>query len=174
VIQMIGLPKGQVFLVDWTEEWEQEFLREKSQIESKIHDLIVAVHHIGSTAVKHLRSKPIIDIAIEIENFEMGLLCVEGLESIGYRYRGTNVLPDRHYFSKGEPRTHQIHMYQTGSVYLNQQLAFRDYLNTNDTARKEYEALKEKLSKQYPTDKFAYADAKSEFVTSVLQKLGLK
>lgn len=30
---------------------------------------------------------PIIDIAIDIESFEMGQLCVPGLKSIGYRYR---------------------------------------------------------------------------------------
>lgn len=68
---MLGLPKGVVFLVPWTSVWEVEFLLEKSKIEEVIGEQIVAVHHIGSTAVKHLSAKPIIDIAIEIKIFKM-------------------------------------------------------------------------------------------------------
>lgn len=29
---MLGLPKGEVFLVPWTEEWNKEFLLEKEKI----------------------------------------------------------------------------------------------------------------------------------------------
>lgn len=63
---MLGLPKGEVFLIPWTKDWEIEFLLEKSKIEKKIVNYIVDIHHIGSTAVKNLSAKPIIDIAIEI------------------------------------------------------------------------------------------------------------
>jgi GrpB-like predicted nucleotidyltransferase (UPF0157 family) len=102
----------------------------------------------------------------------MGEGVYRGLEGLRYSYKGTNILPERHYFSKGEPRTHQIHMYQKDSLYLKQQLAFRDYLMTNETALKEYQALKDKLSKTYYKDKWQYADAKTEFVNSILEKLG--
>lgn len=141
-----GLPKGEVFLLPWTEEWETEFLLEKKKIETEIGELILALHHIGSTAVRKLSAKPIIDIAIELDNFQQGYNCVEGLERLGYSYKGINILPDRHYFNKGEPRTHQIHMYQKGSSYLLKQLAFRDYLIQHESARNEYQDLKEELS----------------------------
>jgi GrpB-like predicted nucleotidyltransferase (UPF0157 family) len=172
VILMLGLPKGEVFLVAWTEEWEKEFKVEKSLIEAEIGELILAVHHIGSTAVKNLSAKPIIDVAIELREFQLGNQCVQGLERLGYSYKGTNILPDRHYFNKGEPRTHQIHMYQTDNLYLKKQLAFRDYLMTNDTAFKEYQELKEKLSQVHHKEKLLYADAKTGFVNSILECLG--
>ncbi|OAB42153.1 GrpB family protein [Paenibacillus glacialis] len=165
---MLGLPKGQVFLVPWTEQWEIEFNEEEKNIRIEINDDILAIHHIGSTAIKGLSAKPIIDIAIEIKLFESGINCVEGLEKIGYSYKGTDVLPDRHYFNKGEPRTHQIHMYQTGSEYLNKQLMLRDYLRTNDIARLKYQELKERLSKENSEDKLAYADAKTDFVNKII------
>jgi GrpB-like predicted nucleotidyltransferase (UPF0157 family) len=168
---MLGLPQGKVFLVPWTEEWEQEFLKEKERIESEIGGTIVAVHHIGSTAVKHLKSKPIIDIAIELEYFQDGDECVPGLEKIGYAYKGTNILPDRHYFNKGEPRTHQIHMYQSGSPYLLRQIAFRDHLIQDAEARRNYEQLKEMLAFAHHTDKLAYADAKTEFINFILENM---
>lgn len=122
---MLGLPKGEVFLIPWTEEWEKEFLLEQEKIQNKIGEYILDVHHIGSTAVKYLSAKPIIDIAVEIDEFSEGKNCVSSLKEIGYSYRGTNILPDRHYFNKGEPRTHQIHMYQSGNEHLLEQLKFQ-------------------------------------------------
>ncbi|ETT86760.1 GrpB family protein [Viridibacillus sp. FSL R5-0477] len=168
---MLGLPKGVVFLVPWTSVWEVEFLLEKSKIEEVIGEQIVAVHHIGSTAVKHLSAKPIIDIAIEIKNFQDGEICVPPLESLGYSYKGINILPNRHYFNKGEPRTHQIHMYESGNKYLLEQIGFRDYLRNNENTRIQYERLKQKLSTTNKSNKHKYAEDKTAFVSSILNKL---
>ncbi|WP_071461547.1 GrpB family protein [Bacillus massilinigeriensis] len=168
---MLGLPKGEVFLVPWTKEWEREFLLEQERIQKVVGQHILAVRHIGSTAVRQLSAKPIIDIAIEIKDFHDGEKDVIPLETLGYSYKGINVLPDRHYFNKGEPRTHQIHMYQSGSKYLLEQLDFRDYLRNNDTARIEYEQLKQKLSTLNKNNKHKYADDKAQFVKSILEKI---
>lgn len=82
------------------------------------------------------------------------------MQGLGYSYRGTKVLPERHYFNKGEPRTHQIHMYQTGNRYLLEQLNFRDYLRSNKLVRIEYEQLKLNLSSLIKNDKHKYAEGK--------------
>jgi len=168
---MLGLPKGEVFLVPWTEEWNKEFLLEKEKIQDKIGKYILNIHHIGSTSVKHLRAKPIIDIAIENKNFSNGEDTSFLLEELGYSYKGTNILPERHYFSKGEPRTHQIHMYQTGNKYLLEQLKFRDFLRNNDKARIEYEQLKLNLATLNKNHKHKYAEEKTAFVKSILEKI---
>lgn len=167
---MLGLPRGKVFLVPWTKEWEIEFLKEKQLIESQIREYILAIHHIGSTSVPHLSAKPIIDIAIELKNFDDGLKCIAELEKLNYRYR-VGVLPERYYFNKGDPRTHQIHMYERGNKYLIEQLSFRDYLKNNDTARIEYEQLKIQLSNANSNNKHKYADDKTSFVKEILTKI---
>lgn len=81
------------------------------------------------------------------------------------------MLPERHYFSKGEPRTHQIHMYQTGNRYLLEQINFRDYLRSNKLARSEYQQLKLNLSSVNKNDKHKYAEGKTEFVKSILERI---
>lgn len=117
---MLGLPKGQVFLVPWTQEWQVAFEKEKKQMQEALEPLEVKIHHIGSTAVENLSAKPILDIAIELPDFEAGIKCIEPLEKMGYSYIGTNILPERYYFIKGEPRTHQIHMYEKKTnIWLN-------------------------------------------------------
>lgn len=168
---MLGLPKGEVFLVPWTTAWETEFILEKKKIQDVIGHYLVNVHHIGSTAVKNLSAKPIIDIVIEINNFQDGEKCIESLAELGYSYKGTNVLPDRYYFNKGEPRTHQIHMYQSGNRYLLEQLSFRDYLRENETARNQYEKLKKNLSSISGGNKHRYAAEKTDFVNSILERM---
>lgn len=145
------------------------FIR-KRKIQNEVCDYIVRIHHIGSTAVKKLSAKPIIDIAVEINDFSVGENCVSPLAKIGYSYKGINILPDRHYFSKGEPRTHQIHMYQSGNKFLHEQLKFRDYLRNNEKARIEYEELKYKLS-ELNNNKHKYTEKKTQFVKSILEQI---
>ncbi|MCY7538793.1 GrpB family protein [Bacillus pumilus] len=83
---MLGLPRGEVFLVPWSIEWVKEFESEKKRIIEVIGQYIVNVHHIGSTAVNGLSAKPIIDIAIEIDCFLDGKQCVTALQELGYSY----------------------------------------------------------------------------------------
>ena len=79
-------------------------LKEKQLIEKQIGEYILAIHHIGSTSIPHLSAKPIIDIAIELKNFENGVKCIAKLEQLNYKYR-KDVLPERYYFNK-ESREH--------------------------------------------------------------------
>ncbi|MDF9527749.1 MULTISPECIES: GrpB family protein [Bacillus cereus group] len=167
---MLGLPYGKVFLVPWTEEWEIEFMKEKQFIEEQIGEHILAIHHIGSTSIPHLSAKPIIDIAIELKDNAVGIQCIAKLELLNYKYR-KDVLPERYYFNKGEPRTHQIHMYEQGNKYLIEQLQFRNYLIDNKTSRIQYEQLKIQLSQANPTDKHKYAEDKTNFITFILAKI---
>lgn len=146
---MLGFPYGKVFLVPWSEEWEFEFSKEKQLIEE----------HIGK-----------IDIAMELRDSKSGLKCITNLEQLNYKYR-KDILPERYYFNKGEPRTHQIHMYEQGNPYLIEQLKFRDYLIDNKTSRMQYEQLKIQLSTANPNDKHKYAEDKTNFIKSILAKI---
>ena len=169
---MLGLPKGSVFLALWDEEWENYFRMEKEKILNQIGKYIMECHHIGSTAIKGLSAKPIIDIAIEIDKFDDGFLCIDGLKSLDYKHRILPELPGRHYFSKGEPRTYQIHMYPYGSIYLKKQIAFRDCMINDAVKRINYQKLKERLSAEYNKEKLLYADAKTQFINKTLKELG--
>ena len=170
---MLALPKGKVFLVQWDKEWENEYTLEKNKIMELIGSYMISCHHIGSTAVKELSSKPIIDIAIELINYDDGFKCIDSLSTIGYKHRIIKELPERHYFSKGEPRTHQIHMYQKGNIYLKKQIIFRNCLIEDNELRDKYQKIKEKYATEYSMDKLAYADAKTEFINNVLEKYGI-
>lgn len=46
----------------------------------------------------------------------------------------------------------------------------RDYLRANENARKNYQELKEKLTKEHSTNKLAYADSKTDSINKIILK----
>ena len=56
-------------------------------------------------------AKPIIDILVVLDRHEDGVACVDAMRGLGYKYRGESGVARRHYFRKGSPRTHHVHMF---------------------------------------------------------------
>ncbi|MEM9982649.1 MAG: GrpB family protein [Bacteroidota bacterium] len=82
-------------------------------LRSLLPNLQAKYHHIGSTAIPAILSKPIIDIAIELTNFPLNENVLERLTTIGYTYWADNPVPARQFFFKNLPRTHHLHFYPT-------------------------------------------------------------
>lgn len=165
---MLGLPGNKVFLVDYDKEWELLFNQEKQKILEVFEGHNIQVHHIGSTAVKCLKSKPILDIAIEVNSFNNVQHYIGYLKKLNYISKGSDILPDRYYFLKGNPRTHQIHLFEKNNYYLKQQITFRDILRKHANVKDEYESLKIKLANANKNDKHRYTDLKTEYINRIL------
>jgi GrpB-like predicted nucleotidyltransferase (UPF0157 family) len=60
-------------VVPYKAEWTQIFVQEAKLIKNLMGDLIVNIHHIGSTAIPHIKAKPIIAIIPEVTK-KMGKL----------------------------------------------------------------------------------------------------
>lgn len=125
---MLGLARGTVTLQPYTEEWPVLFRTEAAHLQAAIGAHVLDIQHVGSTAIPGLPAKPILDIGVAVENFEAAAICIQPLAAIGYRYRGEMGIPRRHYFVKGDPITHHLHMNEISSADWQQQIAFRDYL----------------------------------------------
>ena len=171
---MIGIPKGIVQLLPYSDHWPRLFAGEAERLQSAIGEHTLAIEHIGSTAVPGLAAKPVIDIAIAVRDISDVEQCVAPLEQMGYEYRGENGIPGRHFFGKGEPRTVHLHVVELRSDHWRMHLSFRDYLRQHDETRDEYQALKEELAQKYRYDLLAYTDAKAEFIQGVLKLAGLE
>ena len=61
---MIGVPRYKVILVEHDEKWAEEFEDVKRTL-INIHDKnVIDIQHVGSTAIKGIMAKPMLDIAI--------------------------------------------------------------------------------------------------------------
>ena len=67
-----------------------------------------------------------------------------------------------------DTRSHHIHVVLYGSDEWNNYINFRDYLNSNIEAAKEYETTKLRLAEQYSDDRIAYTDGKKETIDRLL------
>lgn len=174
------LVRRSVEVREYDPEWPRLYEREKSEILQVIGDRILAIEHIGSTAVPGLGAKPTVDIMIGVRNLDDAKDCIEQLNKIGYEYvpeyeadipeRGITGMPDRRYFRKGPrgARTYHIHMVETNSQFWMDHLLFRDYVRAHPETAREYYEVKKDLTKTYPVDRVAYQHGKSAFIQLVM------
>ena len=167
---MIGLPRGTVKLIPYTSEWARLFEEEKARLEAAIGDEVLDIQHVGSTSIPGMIAKPILDIGIAVKDYEEARVCIRPIEQLGYEYRGEHGIPRRHFFVKGESRTHHIHMNERCSRAWENQVLFRDYLIRYPEQAQEYAALKSELAKRHPKDREAYTKGKASFIEGVLER----
>ena len=152
--------------------WKNQFVREKQKIETVIGHHVLAIEHIGSTSVKGLAAKPIIDIMVGIPDLENALSLVEPLREINYDYVPIPKFKDRLFFRKGLWRkgTCHLHICEFNGNEWKDKLLFRDYLRMHPEAAAEYASLKEQLAAKYKHERSAYTKEKEPFIKNILLK----
>lgn len=155
--------------------WPELYKREKTILESIFGKLILDIHHFGSTSIKGMSAKPIIDIMVIVENIDLIDNYNELMIEKGYIPRGENGINERRYFIKLNPdnsgnHTCHIHIYQKGNQHITDELMFRDYLEVDAESFKEYEKIKIKAARHYRHSPRAYVDAKCNCIKKIMEK----
>lgn len=169
----LGLQRGYVSLESHSIEWETSALVMIETLKNNLKNVLVDAQHVGSTSIKSIPAKPIIDIVVGVSDFEKLMNCNDILLEHGIVYRGQDQ-PDQHLYVCGdfqrEIRTHHIHAVIYGGKAWTDYLNMRDYLNTHEDEAMEYSRLKEELANQYPNDREAYTNGKHDFIVNILKK----
>lgn len=163
--------------------WVVDFSVIKNVIEENLLGLDITIEHIGSTSVKDLAAKAIIDIDVIYNEKETFEAIKTELEKLGYYHNGNQDIEGREVFKRKKLKTkhsildsiqHHLYVCQADSEELQRHLAFRNFLRTNEKERKEYEYLKYEIALKTNQDKKEYAklkeDMAKEFIESILQK----
>ena len=160
-----------VVVVPYDPQWPMLYDKEAKTIRAILADSLVAIYHIGSTAVPGLCAKPIIDIMPVVRQIDTVDLHNQAFAQLGYEVMGEFGIPGRRYLRKGNPeRTHQIHIFALPSTHdIRRHLAVRDYLRTHPKEAQAYGSLKQTLAQQFPWDIERYCDGKDAFVKRLEQ-----
>ena len=154
--------------------WPILFEKLRSEIKKNINTNDIAIEHIGSTSIKKLASKPIIDILIGIRSKKLNDY-INSITNLGYKYIKEYELetPNRRFFilEENERRIAHIHLVKYNSIWFKRHIAFRNELRINNNTRRKYQQLKYSLSKKEWKDGNEYADAKTTFIRSVEKML---
>ncbi|MGK7891381.1 MAG: GrpB family protein [Leptolyngbyaceae cyanobacterium] len=150
--------------------WQQDFAAEARHIAHALGETVVAIHHIGSTAIPGIYAKPIIDFLVEVEAIAQVEPHNGAMIQLGYEVMGEYGISGRRYFRKNNAagiRTHHVHAFEVGSDQSKRHLAFRDYMRTHPADAQAYSDLKRQLTKAHPTDINAYMDGKDDFIQAM-------
>jgi len=147
---------------EYSEEWPRLFERLGVRLREALGDVAIRIDHIGSTSIKRLAAKPIIDVQISVEQIEPVDPFRIPLEQLGFVWRKDNPERTKRYFREkpGDRRTH-IHVRKAGSWSEQFALLFRDYLREHAEDREKYERVKRDLAAKYRDERIKYTDAKN-------------
>ena len=159
-----------IFLTEYQTSWKEWYSEEEIFLKKTIPQ-VVRISHIGSTAIGSILAKPIIDILVEVPKESILSNYRDLLENSGYicmAQNANNISFNKGYTENGfAEKVFHIHLRYWGD---NDEVYFRDYMNSNPILAKEYEEQKLTFWKLYEHDRDGYTDAKHGFVSEYTQK----
>ena len=167
----MSLPR--VIIVEYDPQWAILFEEEKRRVLEVIGHKVLAVEHIGSTAIPGLGAKPIIDILAGVRGTVDADQCIPMLRNIGYTSFSPDPEDPDHYYCCGKgPHSmgYHLHLVRFKSPEWERHLLFRDYLLAHPEIAQQYYELKKKLASKHRSDRGSYTKAKTPFIESVIDK----
>ena len=158
-----------VELVPHRPEWAAMAEAEAARLRGAIGgDVVVAIHHIGSTSIPGICAKPTIDLMPLVTS----LAALDSREAhvrvLGYEWRGEFGIPGRRFLSlvSGDPpmRLFNVHCFEASTPGVERHLAFRDYMRAHPDRAKAYETEKFRAQKVSPHDTLAYSREKGAWI----------
>ncbi len=158
-----------ITFTDNNKTFKENYLGEAKILQMLLGNYIKRISHIGSTSIKNIKTKPIVDILIEIGFVNKDIV--------------KEILSNNHYLLMNETLTkisfnkgYTINGYADKVFHIHikkyhdcDELYFRDYLNDNPLVSQEYEKLKLELYEKYQPNRDLYTAGKKEFVTKVVK-----
>lgn len=170
-MENVGLKRGYLELYDYREDYPSIYEKAKEELLDIYKDRIKYIDHVGSTSIKGIKSKPIIDINIQTDNLEDFKKYTESaVEGDIYTVKKEPSLGGDYLIRKEEDGKVKafIHVYQTGDMNGITSILFRDYLNSHEDERIHYQKLKMELYDKYKDNRKEYTHGKDEFIKKII------
>jgi GrpB-like predicted nucleotidyltransferase (UPF0157 family) len=162
-------------VVDYDPAWAHRFEQLKAEYTEALSAAdvpVVAIEHVGSTAVPGLAAKPVIDCDIVVERPDVEAATAV-LVTLGFAPLGEVGIPERWAFT-APARLARTNTYVivAGSLHLRNHLAVRDILRADPALRDAYGQLKKRIAAT-AKDIHEYVAGKNAMVQQILEASGL-
>jgi GrpB-like predicted nucleotidyltransferase (UPF0157 family) len=165
----------EMIVVPYDYKWPDQYNHEKEILIEILDKLIINIEHFGSTSIKGMSAKPIIDVMIIVADITQVDQYSKVMTEHGFIPKGENGIPGRRYFVRyiddGENHAAHIHIYERNNPHVADELLFRDFLANDQESFDEYERVKVAAAEKYRYSPLQYTDAKHECVMKIMQKL---
>jgi GrpB-like predicted nucleotidyltransferase (UPF0157 family) len=163
-----------ITVVPYDLDWPRRFEREQALLERVLAPWLEGgIHHIGSTAIPPISSKPIIDMMAGVRNLAEARAAYTPVEELGYVDAPHRPAIAHHFAKPSRERAEfGLHLTEPGSDLWLERLTFRDALRADPVLAAEYEALKLRLASE-SEDVGTYGAGKRAFIARVLAAHGV-
>ncbi|MGF6690584.1 GrpB-like predicted nucleotidyltransferase (UPF0157 family) [Metapseudomonas resinovorans] len=153
----------------YNENWPALFLAEQARIAEGFQAELLAIHHVGSTAVPGLAAKPEIDVLVVVSEHRDEPAKKTFMTTLGY-VRGSNLSEGHHFYRRDvdEVRTHKVHVCINGHPQIARMLRFRELLRSDSVIRQQYQELKLQLEASNREGIGEYLAGKAPFIDEVV------
>ncbi len=161
-----------IIVVPYDPAWVDQFEEAAAQLRTLFGDLLVDLHHIGSTSIPGIYAKPIIDMMPLVRDIDAVDALNPAMIALGFEPRGEYGLAGRRYFVKGgdEARTHNVHTFAIDNPGAMRHVIFRDYMRAHPDRAQAYSQIKRAGAELHPDNIEHYNDYKDAFVKEAERK----
>lgn len=175
MVQIESEAKLKIIIEPYNPLWPKYYREEAKALKKVFNKELEAIHHVGSTSVKGLAAKPIIDIIPVVKNIQKVDDLNDKMEALGYEVKGEFGLPFRRFFTKRQGSAQfNVHVYEKHHPEISRMILLREYLKKHPADKKRYAVLKSELAQKFPDDINAYCEAKTDFIKEIDAKSGYK
>jgi GrpB-like predicted nucleotidyltransferase (UPF0157 family) len=150
--------------------WESSFSLLARRIREALGAKVRLLEHVGSTSVRGLAAKPVIDIVLAVADSTDESSYVPFLERHGFSLRLREPEWFEHRLFKCPDVECNLHVFSDGCDEIERMTAFRDRLRACEQDRREYEDKKRELAARSWPRVQDYADAKTDIVRAILSR----
>ncbi len=157
-----------VHVEEWDEAWDAAADAVAAECRAALGAEALAVEHIGSTAVRGLAAKPIIDVLVGVPPGHRTAVA-RRLAAHGWTHLGEAGVPGREYLRRRVGQHANVHVVEHGSTLWQDNLLLRQYLRRDADARRRYAAAKRQAAQEAP-NLLAYSEHKAAVVAELLSE----
>ncbi|MFQ8704679.1 MAG: GrpB family protein [Thomasclavelia sp.] len=152
-------------IVDYNENWPLEYAVEANEIRNVIINDLISIYHIGSTAIKGIKARAMIDILIVVKKTISSSELIGQLEKLDYNYDKENDNTKYYCLKKKNDSFCLYVFYEDQVTEIEKYLAVSLYLKEHHELAAKYVSIKERSANKYINKK--YYQEKEKFFSEI-------
>jgi GrpB-like predicted nucleotidyltransferase (UPF0157 family) len=167
-------PKSPITISTYDPSWPARYRREEARIRAALRTRVLALEHVGSTAVPGLPAKDRIDIDLIVADPANEDAYIPDLTAAGYQLRARDPHWYEHRCLWTESHDVNLHVFGPDCDEYLRHIIFRDWLRANPKDRDRYAAQKSAAAAQHPLSMSGYVQGKADVIVEILKRAGLR